>query len=63
MSKDKEKLMNFIYIMDHEQFKFDLIDDKNADRKHVFKLYSFDLKKKINTSLEMLNINEKESTK
>ena len=58
--QDKEKLSTFINIMEKEQFKFDLIDDKNPDRKHTFKLYSYELKEKIQESINILN---KENTK
>lgn len=44
---DIDSLLYFKAILDNEQFKFDLIDDKNLIRKHTFKLYSDELKKKI----------------
>lgn len=44
---DVDSLLYFKAILDNEQFKFDLIDDKNSNRKHTFKLYSEELKQRI----------------
>ena len=57
---DKDGLIYFKSILDNEQFKFDLLDDKNPERKHTFKLYSDELKERINNALEHLNIEYEE---
>ena len=60
--KDKDRLLYLISILEHEQYKFDLIDDKNPDRKHIFKLYSKELKEKLNESMNLLDV-KKENTR
>ena len=54
---DMDRLLYFKAILDNEQFKFDLIDDKNPDRKHTFKLYSDELKEKMTEVEKKLNMN------
>lgn len=62
--KDIEKLNYFVAVLNSEQFKFDLIDDKNPDRKHIFNLYTDELKEKIENAKKVLgaNVNEKRNT-
>ncbi len=57
---DKDRLLYFKSILDNEQFKFDLLDDKKSERKHTFKLYSDELKERIKNAIEQLNIEYEE---
>ena len=40
-------IMEFIDILESEQYKFDLLDDMNKDRAHKFELYDDELKNKV----------------
>lgn len=50
----KSTLDNFCNILDIEQYKFDLIDDSNKNRKHTFDLYDENLKTQI---IRLKNLN------
>ena len=47
--KNTDLINKFKNIMDNEQSKFDLLDDFNKDRKHIFELYDDELKEQINS--------------
>ena len=50
-------LINYINILNHEQFKFDLINDFNTKRKHTFELYDDSLKIRLEKLIKMYSIN------
>ena len=61
--RNVDKFLYYLSILENEQYKFNLLDDKNSDRKHTFKLYSDELKNKIEIVKQNLNVYQNENTK